>query len=211
MQFTKASASPKSGSTWNVLISVPSPAVINPGGGTTGIPSNMVEGKVTFNTDGSLATFTPSSLNFTANNGSTPNQNINLDVGSANGFNGITSFNSTSTTTGISQDGYTGGDLKGITINQTGTLIGSFSNGKSFGLAQMAIATFANDGGLSSNGSNVYSQSANSGNPIIGVASTGSRGSIQASSLESSNVDLSKSLTQLIVTLCLFLACKSSL
>lgn len=199
MQFTKASASPTTGSTWDVMISVPSPAVINPGGGATGVPSNMVEGKVTFNTDGSLATFTPSSLNFTANNGSTPNQNINLDVGTANGFNGVTSFNSTSTTTGISQDGYTGGDLKGITINQTGTLVGSFSNGKSFGLAQMAIATFANDGGLTSNGGNVYSQSANSGNPIIGVASTGSRGSIQASALESSNVDLSKSLTQLIV------------
>jgi flagellar hook protein FlgE len=194
LKFIKSESNATTGSTWDVQISVPSPGTIS-----NVSPTNMIEGQVTFNTNGSLASFTPPSISFTANNGSSPNQNINLDVGTSNAFDGLTSFDSTSSTSGISQDGYTGGNLTGITVDSTGTLLGSFSNGKSFGLAQMALATFANDQGLSSTGGNVYTQSANSGNPVIGTASSGNRGAIESSSLESSNVDLSRSLTQLIV------------
>ena len=61
------------------------------------------------------------------------------------------------------------------------------------------MATFTNNGGLNSEGGNIFSQTANSGDPTIGSASTGGRGNVQASSLEMSNVDLSRSLTQLIV------------
>ncbi len=199
IDFTKATFNPTTGSSWNVMISVPNPGVINIAGGPTGIPKNIITGKVTFNADGSLSTFTPPSISFTANNGSAPNQTVSLSIGAANSFDGITSFNSTSTTSGISQDGFTGGDLVGIRIDQTGTLVGSFSNGRSFGLAQIAMAKFANDEGLTSTGGNVYTQSANSGDPIIGTAATGGRGAIQSSSLESSNTDLSKALTELIV------------
>ncbi|NPA66944.1 MAG: flagellar hook-basal body complex protein, partial [Epsilonproteobacteria bacterium] len=106
---------------------------------------------------------------------------------------------SKSTTSGISQDGYTGGDLVGIRIDQSGTLVGSFSNGRSFGLAQISMAKFANNEGLATEGGNLFSQSANSGDPIIGTAASGGRGFIQASALEASNVDLSRSLTQLII------------
>ena len=161
----------------------------------------MVEGSVTFNTDGSLQNVsgTISSLTLSPNNGAKPNQPINLQMGTINGFDGVTSFDSASATSGISQDGFTGGDLVGIRIDQSGTLVGSFSNGRSFGLAQIAMATFANDGGLSTNSGNLFSQSANSGDPIYGTASTGGRGSIQSSALEGSNVDLSRSLTELIV------------
>jgi len=48
-------------------------------------------------------------------------------------------------------------------------------------------------------GGSLFSASANSGDPIIGTAGTGGRGTIQSSALEMSNVDLSKSLTELIV------------
>jgi flagellar hook protein FlgE len=48
-------------------------------------------------------------------------------------------------------------------------------------------------------GGTLFSSSPNSGEPIIGTAGTGGRGTIQPSSLEMSNVDLSRSLTQLIV------------
>ncbi|NPA58879.1 MAG: flagellar hook-basal body complex protein, partial [Epsilonproteobacteria bacterium] len=84
-------------------------------------------------------------------------------------------------------------------IDQSGTLIGSFSNGRSFGLAQIGMAKFTNNEGLSTEGGNVYNQTANSGDPIMGTAATAGRGFIQASSLEASNVDLSKSLTNLII------------
>ena len=199
IDFRKASYDPTTGSTWKVMITVPEPGVINIAGGSTGMPKNMVEGQVTFNADGSLSTFTPPSINFTANNGSAPNQTINLLTGTSNAFDGLTSFDSKSTTSGISQDGYTGGDLVGIRIDQSGTLVGSFSNGRSFGLAQVAMAKFANNEGLTTEGGNLFTQTANSGDPIIGTAATGGRGFIQSSALEASNVDLSRALTQLII------------
>jgi flagellar hook protein FlgE len=199
IDFRKESFDPTTGSTWKTMITVPEPGIINIAGGTTGVPKNIIEGQVSFNSDGSLSTFTPPSITFTGNNGSAANQTINLAVGTANAFDGITSFDSKSTTSGISQDGYTGGDLVGIRIDQSGTLVGSFSNGRSFGLAQISMAKFANNEGLATQGGNLYTQSANSGNPIIGTAASGGRGFIQASSLEGSNVDLSQSLTQLIV------------
>ncbi|MBU0632893.1 flagellar hook protein FlgE [bacterium] len=199
IDFRKAEFNPTTGSTWKVMITVPQPGIINVAGGSTGIPTNVIEGAVTFGPDGSLSTFTPPSVNFTPNNGAAPNQTIALNVGTSNAFDGLTSFDSKSTTSGISQDGFTGGDLVGIRIDQSGSLVGSFSNGRSFGLAQIAMAKFSNNEGLSTEGGNVYSQSANSGDPIIGTAANGGRGFIQSSSLEASNVDLSRALTQLII------------
>jgi flagellar hook protein FlgE len=122
-----------------------------------------------------------------------------MNFGSANQFDGITSFDKRSDTSGISQDGFTGGDLDGIRIDESGTLIGSFTNGRSFGLAQMSMAKFTNNIGLESDGGNTFVQTANSGDPVIGSAASGGRGFIQSSALEMSNVDLSRSLTQLIV------------
>ena len=201
IDFRKADYNATKGSTWKVMISVPEPSIINPAGlgGKIGIPTNIIEGQVTFNADGSLSNFTPPSITFTANNGSAPNQTINLKVGTSNAFDGITSFDSKSTTSGISQDGYTGGDLVGIRIDQSGTLVGSFSNGRSFGLGQIAMAKFANNEGLATEGGNLFTQTANSGDPIIGTAASGGRGFIQSSALEASNVDLSRALTQLII------------
>ena len=184
----------KTGSAWHMTVTVPKPGEI---GGQ--IRENMVEGQVVFNSDGSLGSYTPASITYTANNGSAPNQTIQLNLGTANRFDGITSFDKQSNTSGISQDGFTGGDLDGIRIDSSGTLVGSFTNGRSFGLGQIAMAKFTNDIGLESAGGDVFTQTANSGDPVIGQAAVGGRGFIQASALEMSNVDLSRSLTQLIV------------
>jgi flagellar hook protein FlgE len=184
----------KVGSTWDMKIIVPEPGDI---GGL--VRKNEVEGQVIFNSDGSLASYTPTSITYTANNGSAPNQTIQNNLGSPNQYDGITSFDKRSDTSGISQDGFTGGDLDGIRIDESGTLIGSFTNGRSFGLAQMSMAKFTNNIGLESDGGNTFVQTANSGDPVIGSAASGGRGFIQSSALEMSNVDLSRSLTQLIV------------
>lgn len=195
LEFTKTSSG-TDGSEWSMTISVPEPGVIN----TTGSGlSNVILGSIKFGPDGSLLTFTPSSIKYSANNGSTPNQNILFNFGTSGQFDGMTSFDAQSNTSGISQDGYPGGDLVGIRIDETGTLIGSFTNGRSFGLAQVSMAKFSNNNGLESSGGNTFIQTSNSGNPIIGQPSIGGRGFIQASALEMSNVDLSRSLTQLIV------------
>jgi len=194
-EFKKIGYTADGGTQWSTIVSVPEPGDIN--GGIT--PKNIVTGQVSFNSDGSLSSYTPTNLTYTANNGSAPNQNINLQFGTTSQFDGMTSFDATSNTSGISQDGYPGGDLNGIRVDETGTLIGSFTNGRSFGLAQVSMASFTNNIGLESDGGGVFIQTSNSGNPVIGQAATGKRGFIQASSLEMSNVDLSRSLTQLIV------------
>ncbi len=194
MEFRKTALDPNTGSTWDLKISVPSPGTIN-----TVAPTNEKTGSIRFNNDGSLATYNPPNISFSGNNGSAPDQQIALSFGTANAFDGMTSFDSKSATSGISQDGFTGGDLVGIRIDQSGTLIGSFSNGRSFGLAQIAMAKFTNNEGLGTEGGNVFIQTANSGEPIIGTAATAGRGFIQSAALEASNVDLSRALTQLII------------
>jgi flagellar hook protein FlgE len=179
---------------WDMKITVPEPAEID-----TQLPLNVKKGSITFDENGALAAYEPKSISFTANNGSAADQPVALSFGTPGKFDGMTSFDSPSTTSGISQDGFTGGDLVGIRIDQSGTLIGSFSNGRSFGLAQIAMAKFTNNEGLATEGGNVYIQTANSGDPIIGTAATAGRGFIQSAALEASNVDLSKSLTNLII------------
>ena len=178
---------------WDTIVTVPDPSTITPSGG------NVVKGFIQFTDEGALAQYNPGSISFTGHNGSKENQPVLLSFGTPTQFDGMTSFDSPSATSGISQDGYTGGDLVGIRIDQSGTLIGSFSNGRSFGLAQIAMAKFTNNEGLSTEGGNVYAQTANSGDPIIGTAATAGRGFIQSSALEASNVDLSRALTQLII------------
>lgn len=194
MDFRKTGVDAATGATWSMKLSVPAPGEIN-----TIAPLNEINGQVSFGPDGSLSSYTPTNINYTGNNGSSPNQNVNIDLGTSNAFDGITSFDATSGTSGISQDGFPGGDIVGIRIDQSGTLIGSFSNGRSFGLAQIGMAKFTNNEGLVADGGNVFLQSANSGDPIIGTAATAGRGFMQSSSLEASNVDLSKSLTNLII------------
>jgi flagellar hook protein FlgE len=197
MDFRKESSNPTTGTTWSYTVTVPKPADI----GGVAPYQNILNpaGLISFDSTGALAGYNIPAIDFTGNNGSKPNQSVNLNFGTINGFDGITSFDNPSGTSGISQDGFPGGDLVGIRIDQSGTLVGSFSNGRSFGLAQIGMAKFANNEGLVSDGGNVYLQSANSGDPIIGTAATAGRGFMQASSLEASNVDLSKSLTNLII------------
>jgi flagellar hook-basal body protein len=180
---------------WSLTVETPVPGSIE------GSPeANILRGgTVSFNPDGSLQSVNPTTLKFTANNGSAENQIINIDFGSMDGFDGLTSFENDTATSGISQNGYGSGSLADVAIDPSGVITGTFSNGKSIPLAQFAMATFTNNEGLMSEGGNIYVESANSGSALIGQAGVGSRGDIQASYLEMSNVDLSRSLTKLIV------------
>ena len=196
IKWAKTGTTTDGGTEWSMIIQVPEPAKINYSGEG---PDNVITGSARFNANGSLASFHPATITFSANNGSQSGQNVSLNFGLGTDFNGLTSFDKDSSTESISQDGYTGGTLNGIKIDETGTIIGSFSNGQSFGLAKVALATFTNNEGLQSEGGNVFSQTANSGEAVIGAAGTGDKGTIAASKLEASNVDLSRALTDLIV------------
>ena len=98
------------------------------------------------------------------------------------------------------QDGYTAGTLTGITVDTSGVITGIFDNGRSWPLAQVAIANFDNPAGLIKAGQNMYRSSNNSGEPQIGESGTGGRGTIAPGYLEMSNVDLSEEFTQMIIT-----------
>jgi len=186
---THTSKNPNDPTTWQWYANVPSPATLN----------QPAFGYIKFNSDGSINSFTPNTLTFNPNNGATLDQAVQLDFGKIGKFDGITSFEAPSTTSAQTQDGYAGGDLQQLVIDQTGAVTGIFTNGRSYSLAKVAVAKFVNNGGLMNEGGTLFSASPNSGDPIIGTAGTGGRGSIQPSSLEMSNVDLSRSLTQLIV------------
>lgn len=194
-EWRKISYSPENGTEWSLLIQVPEPGVLN----ADGAVSNVISGSARFNNDGTLLGFTPTNLTFTANNGSAPGQNIELNFGKIGDSNGLRSNDNPSATDNIVQDGYAAGNLTGTRIDESGTIIGSFSNGRSFGLAQVSLAVFTNNEGLETRGGNIFSQTANSGDPVFGAAGTSRRGTITASALEMSNVDLSRALTQLIV------------
>jgi flagellar hook protein FlgE len=99
----------------------------------------------------------------------------------------------------ISQNGYAAGTLDNITISNNGTVTGAFTNGQTKTLAQVAIARFQNEDGLSRVGSNQFEASANSGLAQVGIAGNGVYGTIQSGALEQSNVSLATEFTNLIV------------
>ena len=181
---------------WNFRVVVPEPAQFL--GGTAQRPNIFEGGRASFNSDGSLAGMNPPVVQLDPKNGSNPIR-IELKFGANQTFGGLTSVDKVSETYAINQNGYQAGDLMDIRFDSNGTLLGSFSNGKSIALAQVAMANFANSAGLQAEGGNVFSQTGNSGEPMIGAANTGRRGGVSGSKLEMSNVDLSRSLTQLIV------------
>lgn len=196
IKWAKTGTTSDGGTEWSMIIQVPEPAEINFSGSG---PRNVLTGSLRFNSNGSLASFNPAGFSFTANNGSAAGQSVRLNFGLGTDFNGLTSFDKKSSTDSIAQDGYAGGTLTNLKVDENGTIIGTFSNGKSFGLAQVAVATFTNQEGLHAEGENVFSMTSNSGEAVIGTAGSGDKGTIAAAKLEASNVDLSRALTQLIV------------
>ncbi|NLG86001.1 MAG: flagellar hook protein FlgE [Firmicutes bacterium] len=100
----------------------------------------------------------------------------------------------------VQQDGYTYGDLEEIVVDDKGVVSGSYSNGTSRPLLQVAIATFTNPAGLIGIGNSLYSLSNNSGDPQVNPPGMGMAGPVAPSSLEMSNVDLSEEFTDMIVT-----------
>ncbi|HDZ4933471.1 TPA: flagellar hook protein FlgE [Campylobacter jejuni] len=198
VQFVKQSTTQDGGNEWQMIIRVPEPAEIN----TTGEgPTNIIVGSARFNNDGSLASYTPKTISFSPNNGAAPNQQIKLSFGTSGSNDGLVSSNSASTLTGQATDGYTSGNLKpdAIRVDEKGNILGEFTNGKTFAVAKIAMASVANNSGLEEIGGNLFKVTANSGNIVVGEAGTGGRGEMKTSALEMSNVDLSRSLTELII------------
>lgn len=99
----------------------------------------------------------------------------------------------------LAQNGYSAGTLSNITVGQDGSIFGSFTNGQQKTIAQVALATFQNEGGLHRAGGNAFQETANSGLAQVGAANSGRYGGIVSGSLEQSNVSLADEFTKMIV------------
>jgi len=158
-------------------------------------------GSVSFNDDGSLQSFTyERNLNQLVFNPGNSGQNVALsfNVGTFNGFDGLTSTASATSVMATGQDGYGMGTLQGIFIDTNGQIFGNFSNGQTEIMSQLLLANFTNPQGMERVGENLYRDTANSGAARITDASqAGSK--INSGYLEMSNVDLSKEFTDMIL------------
>jgi flagellar hook protein FlgE len=112
----------------------------------------------------------------------------------------ITGYAATSVKTDQTQDGYPSGMLQGISADEDGIFTGLYSNGTMLSFAQVALADFASYSGLAKMGSNLYTSSLASGQPVISAPNTAGVGAIAPSSLEMSNVDLANEFVELITT-----------
>ena len=151
-------------------------------------------GIVNFDSDGTLSSGSTGTVEFDVPGGAADNQTVTLDLSN------LTQSAADYSVDGTKADGYEMGSLESFTINNAGIINGTFSNGLTQALGQVAIANFSNPSGLKKEGESMFVESQNSGMPQVGTAANGGRGEISAGTLEMSNVDLSKQFTEMITT-----------
>jgi flagellar hook protein FlgE len=168
------------GTTWQFYASSPDSTNSNPADSESSVVGG---GTLSFDSNGKLvaSTGTNISLDRTGTGAASP-LTMKLD------FSNMTSL-----------AGNPVGTLSSFSIGNDGTISGSFSNGETRTLGQVAVAMFNNPEGLQNQGSNDYIVGANSGVPIITSATQLGAGEIRSGSLELSNVDLSKEFINMIV------------
>jgi flagellar hook protein FlgE len=183
--FTKAANQPAPGNeaTWDYEASCP-----DCGAGA------IAAGSITFDEHGySELPSIDLSLSLTNPNGSVSPLVAKLDTTGVSQLNGKDTVNMTY------QDGLPLGTLEGFSIDRTGVISGTFTNGAVRTLGQLALAEFTNPSGLLKNGNSLLSESPNSGSPKFGLPSSGGLGSIDSGFLEASNVDLANEFATMIV------------
>lgn len=192
MGFLKTAAN-----TWQSEIYAADPTVVTAGA----VP--LASGTVTFNGDGSLATNAFDGLavaiDWAAATGA-DDSTITFDLGAVGETGGLTQFASPTNVVFVQQNGAEVGELNGVSINDEGYVVASFTNGQERKLYQLPLATFANPAGLSPRSGNVFAQTDQSGEFNLRVAGRGGAGSLAPSALEAANVDLAEEFTKMIVT-----------
>jgi len=163
-----------------------------------GVAETVTGGPVTFGSNGLIASGNTLSVAVTGTNGAA-NQTINLNLGTVGSATGLTQFGTATTAQAVTQDGIAAGTLVAVSYDTDGNIQGQFSNGETIPIAQLAIASFNNEGGLLQVGNNDYSTSPASGQAVIGTAASGGLGTVVGGSLEGSNVNISTEFANLII------------
>jgi flagellar hook protein FlgE len=185
---------------WDYSITIPSADV-----GATGNPVVVKTGSLVFDSSGKLTTPAADVAGITIG----PPGTAALADGATNlsftwqlysgGAGLLTQVSAPSSTTSASQNGRDSGSLVKFNINSDGTIMGSFSNGKTQALGQLALATFANNAGLQLQGGTDFTPTLASGQAVVGAPNAGGRGSLSGGALELSNVDIATEFANLIV------------
>jgi flagellar hook protein FlgE len=156
-------------------------------GGGAGLPVTL-----NFSSSGALTTAMPLNASMVVTTGAVTPVAFTLD------YTGSTQFGSPFGVNNLAQDGFASGRLAGFSVSNNGTIVGNYTNGQTRNLGQVVTADFRNPQGLAPLGNNVWLDTAQSGQPIVGVPSTGSLGTLQSSAVEDSNVDLTAELVDMI-------------
>jgi flagellar hook protein FlgE len=163
--------------------------------------STAATGTLTFDANGNL--LTPASdvsgVSFSGLSDGAATVNMNWQLFGTTGTGNISQTAAASSTSSTTQNGYASGEYESFSINTTGVIAAKYSNGQTQDVGQLAIATVNNEQGLDDVGSTEYQTTASSGQASIGVAGAGGRGTIEGSSLEASNVNISSEFSDLIV------------
>lgn len=186
---------------------------VTDGAGLTGTPAGnplIAEGTLTFDTSGNLqGSTTTGSATFNPKGAVNPQPivfNFGDPTGSGGtGMGGMTQLGGGATTQALdvvttftSQDGNAYGSLSSVQINNKGQILGTFTNGTTRALGQVAVADFEASDRLEKIGGNLLLESTDSGQPTIGAPGEGGRASVAAGALEQSNVDLANEFVRMI-------------
>ena len=182
---------------WTVNVSVPTGTVTDP---TTDI--GITNANLTFDGNGNLNSGANPSITLTNLVNGAADISINWDLFDAAGAtNGdLTQYAGASTYNFNIQDGYAAGNLRGVSVDESGYVFGAYSNGQLTPLYQVVLADFPSYFGLSKMGNNLYAESRASGQAMPGVPLNGALGSISSSAIEMSNVDLAQEFVKMITT-----------
>jgi len=183
---------------WSFNITIPGQDLSS---GKAGVPSSVAKGNLTFNAQGQLTAPAPPAPVAVAITGLTDGAadlNVNWNLYS-NGAGNITQFASASALSASTQDGVAAAQLTRVGLDTNGQVIAHYSNGSSLVVAQVALAGISNPDTMVAVGNNNFQVSARTATPVVGVAGTGPRGTIQGGALESSTVDIAQEFTNLIV------------
>lgn len=185
---------------WDYDVSIPGQDLT---GGTAGTPTSLAKGSLAFDSAGALTTPAAGApVNIATTTGLTSGANdlvMDWSLYSPDGTSLITQFAQTSAASSTSQDGVLAAQLTGIKLGDNGTLMANFSSGKQIAIAQIALAAIGNPDSLVSAGNNNFTVGTETLTPTVGLPNTGNRGTILGGSLESSNVDLAREFTNLII------------
>jgi flagellar hook protein FlgE len=159
--------------------------------------TSLATGTFTLDETGKISGDSSVSLTIDRDNTAAKTMSLEVDISRITGLIDSGGSGSLSLT---SQDGAPAGSLTSFNINDSGIVVGAFTNGVIRSLGQIVLARFQNPLGLIDNGGGTLSEGVSSGNGQITTPGQTGTGSIRAGSIELSNTDVGRSLVDLIVS-----------